>query len=237
MKLDEKYLCRHSGLKVKVAQSVTTTFDAIGNNDCIVALKQTRGIGRGDHTFHSPHGGVYLGMRLRGLSINAHTLTPAIGLAVHEVILRMFNIETSLKWINDVYLGDKKICGILVKSPIKAEYIVGIGINYATPQSEFIRVGLQNTAGSLNAPQELATQFVAELIAAIRRAALSVFDCAAYSAHCSTIGKNIRFIRDGVTVEGYAERVEQDGTLIVRIGSATVAVDSGEISHLDQHEK
>ena len=44
------------------------------------------------------------------------------------------------------------------------------------------------------------------------------------------VGKNVTFIHNGINVQGFAESVAPDGSLIVRIGNATVAVDAGEVS-------
>lgn len=230
MIIDEKFIRLHTGLNIKVVPSCTSTFDEIGKSDVIIALEQTNGIGRGDHTFISPLGGLYIGMRLLGMHIDRHTLTPAVGLAVHDAALSVLGIETGLKWVNDIILNGKKVCGILCKCPRKAEYIVGIGINYATSEKDFIDANLADTAASLSAPPTRATAFLTGLINRVKRAALVTFDNLRYSALCITVGKTVAFNYNGTRIQGYAESVAPDGSLIVRMGNATVAVDAGEVS-------
>ncbi len=229
MIIDERYIKRATGLKVRAVRACESTFDELGSLDVIVAQQQNKGYGRGDHTFFSPFGGIYIVMRQNGLNIDAHTLTPTVGLAAHDAILQVAGLETELKWVNDIYFKGKKAGGILVRSPRRGEYNIGIGINYATDTTELARAGLDD-ATSLGAPEAKATEFVTELIMRIRSAALRPFDHARYNSLCRTVGKTVEFKNGDTTVRGYAEKVECDGSLIVRIGSATVAVDAGEVS-------
>ncbi len=229
MIIDQRYIRKATGLKVLSVRSCKSTFSEIGNNDVIIAQSQTYGEGRGDHKFFSPPGGLYIVMREVGLNINAHTLTPAVGLAAHDAIKSVTNIDTTLKWVNDVMYNGKKAGGILVKCPRRGEYLIGIGINYATDGKDLSLAGLTD-ATTLKANECRATEFCVELIKRIHAATLIGFDYKRYNALCDTVGKDVSFMRGDVKVQGHAERVERDGTLIVRIGMATVAVDAGEVS-------
>lgn len=230
MVLNEKFIKLHTGLNVKIVNECVSTFDEIGKYDAIIALSQKSGVGRGDHSFFSPQGGIYIVMRVQGLYIDAHTLTPAVGLAVHDAIRVILGIPTSLKWVNDILYNGKKVVGILCKSPRKAEYLIGIGVNYATPAEAFEKAGLDEIATSLAAPENRASAFVTGLINCVRRATLATFDFNRYGALCTTVNKTVSFVHNGVKVQGFAERIDADGSLIVRIGNATVAVDAGEVS-------
>lgn len=229
MVIDQKYIRQATGLKVRSVRSCESTFDELKDNDVIIAQAQQKGEGRGSHKFFSPTGGLYIVMRERGLNIVPHTLTPAVGLAVRDSIKAVLGIDTRLKWVNDIMLSGKKVCGILVKSPMRGEYLIGIGINYATESAVLASAGLTD-AGTLNASEMRATAFIVDLLKRVHAATLFPFQCERYNALCDTVGKNVSFIKGGVKVAGYAERVEHDGTLLVRIGMATVAVDSGEVS-------
>ncbi len=229
MVIDKKFIQKATGLKVLSVRSCESTFDELGNNDVIIAQHQHKGEGRGTHTFFSPPGGLYIVMRERGLNIDAHTLTTSVGLAVHDSIAAVLGLETRLKWVNDILYRGKKAVGILVKSPVRGEYLIGAGINYATDQAEFDRAGL-DTAATLGAPEGKATDFVTDLLKRVHAATLVPFDFVRYNKLCDTVGKNVCFMRGGVKATGYAQAVERDGTLLVRMGMATVAVDAGEVS-------
>lgn len=231
MVLSEKFIRQHTGLKnVAIADKCYSTFDEIGKNDVLIAKSQTVGYGRGDHTFFSPPGGIYMVMRLMGLYIDPHTLTPAVGLAVHDAARAILGVETKLKWVNDVIYNGKKAAGILCRSPRKAEYLIGIGINYATSPMDIISAGLSDVATTFGAPDTRASAFVTGLINRIKRATLAPFDYKRYGALCINVGKTVEFTHDGTRVKGFAEQVAPDGSLIVRIGNATVSVDAGEVS-------
>lgn len=229
MILNEKFINLHTGLNVKVVQSCRSTFDEIGKYDAIIAQKQTEGVGRGDKSYFCPDGGLYIVMRVQGVFVNPHTLTPAVGLAVHDTIQAILGLETQIKWVNDIMYNYQKVAGILCKCVRKAEYLVGVGINYATDQAVLEKAGLSD-ATSLQAPESRATAFVTGLLRQIRRAAIATFDNERYSRLCMNVCKTVGFTYNGVYVEGYAESVSPDGSLIVRIGNATVAVDAGEVS-------
>lgn len=232
MILNEKFIAKHTGLNVKVVESCRSTFDEIGKYDAIIAKKQTEGVGRGDHSYFCPDGGLYIVMRVQGVFINPHTLTPAVGLAVHDTIQAILGLYTQIKWVNDIMYNFQKVAGILCKCVRKAEYLVGIGINYATDPEVLEKAGLSDVAGSLQAPESRATAFVTGLLRQIKRAAIATFDNERYGRLCMNVCKTVGFTYNGVYVEGYAESVTPDGALIVRIGNATVAVDSGEVSIL-----
>lgn len=230
MVLNEKFIKLHTGLNVKIVPSCVSTFDEIGKNDAIIALTQSHGVGRGDHKFFCPLGGIYIVMRVMGVYIDPHTLTPAVGLAVHDTARAILGVQTQLKWVNDVMFKGKKAVGILCKCVRKAEYLVGVGVNYNIAKTEFEKAGLDDVAISFDAPDSRASAFVTGLLNMIHRATIATFDFERYGKLCINVGKNVSFIHNGIHVSGFAERVDADGSLIVRIGNATVAVDAGEVS-------
>ena len=89
---------------------------------------------------------------------------------------------------------------------------------------------MSDVATSLGAPEDKATAFTADLMRRIHLATLAPFDHVRYGKLCVTLGKTVCFNKNGVNIRGYAESIERDGTLLVRIGMATVAVDAGEVS-------
>jgi BirA family biotin operon repressor/biotin-[acetyl-CoA-carboxylase] ligase len=58
-----------------------------------------------------------------------------IGVSVAHAVASMTRLPVRVKWPNDVYLDDRKLCGILIESSAQYEpersdaYIIGIGIN------------------------------------------------------------------------------------------------------------
>ena len=149
---------------------------------------------------------------------------------MHDTVQAVLGLNTQIKWVNDIYYKGKKAVGILCKTVRKAEYLIGIGINYCTDPNELIKAGLGDIAISLQAPTARASEFVAGLLRTVKRATIASFDSERYARLCINIGKDVEFVHNGVKVRGFAESIGGDGSLIVRIGNATVAVDAGEVS-------
>lgn len=96
-------------------------------------------------------------------------LNMAFALAVKDFIRRFISDEVSIKWPNDIYVGDKKIAGLLIQNTLRAEYIsstilgVGINVNETDFPSDLPNpVSLQQLVGI---PQDLLT--LQQLLAAI----------------------------------------------------------------------
>lgn len=105
----------------------------------IAAVSQTAGRGQGDHKWHSVAGEnltFSIFVRYDGYHVLSATdqvlLTMASSVAVARYLER-FGIEASIKKPNDVYAGEKKICGMLIENGLAGQAmnwsIVGIGLN------------------------------------------------------------------------------------------------------------
>ena len=121
----------------------------------IVAASQTAGRGRLGRSFYSPTGsGIYISVILRPAALpeKAVLLTPAAGVAVCRAIEGMTSEKAAVKWVNDIYMHDRKVCGILVQSKAEsgrlAHAVVGIGVNLIPPVGGFPE-GISDVAGSV----------------------------------------------------------------------------------------
>lgn len=112
----------------------------------IVAKEQTAGMGRLGRRFESPEAtGVYFSILLKPQIANSEVtlLTSLAAVAVCEAIERHTKKEPKIKWVNDIFIDDKKVCGILTQAGFSLEnltpeyVIVGIGINIYPPKSGF----------------------------------------------------------------------------------------------------
>ena len=109
--------------------------DGIG--EVFVADEQSAGRGRLERRFVSPDGaGLYMTARLgEPLVKHPEALTPTVAVATAEAIEMMSGATLGIKWVNDLYLGEKKLAGILCESHIEdggRYYLIGIGINLKT---------------------------------------------------------------------------------------------------------
>lgn len=112
----------------------------------IVAEAQSAGRGRFGRSFYSPSGtGIYFSLLLRPpvKASDATLITTAAAAAVALSIEAVTGAEAKIKWVNDVFVGGKKVCGILTEGAFDMEsggmeYVVlGIGINITTPEGGF----------------------------------------------------------------------------------------------------
>ena len=218
-----------------------------GEGTVLVAGEQTRGKGRLGRSFTSAAGkGVYLSALLRP-QLPPEKLLPLMGFtaeAMGRAVRRIAGAETGIKWVNDLILNGKKICGILTESAFSAggqlQYVVvGIGLNVNYDQTDFPEE-LRPIAGSLKTElgrpfdlAPLAATMIEELDALY--SALLSGDTAAYLAayreHCLTLHQDVLLLQNDVTTPAYALDVDEALGLLVRYPDGGQAlVRSGEAS-------
>ncbi|MCF0242211.1 MAG: biotin--[acetyl-CoA-carboxylase] ligase [Treponema sp.] len=129
------------------------------HKEVIYAKSQTAGRGRMNRNFFSPEGGVYFSLIYSfkdgaPLSFNPAVYTATAAVCVCRALEKLYKVETSIKWVNDIYCHGKKVSGILAEGKIDSRLqkigavVVGIGINVFTPKENFPKE-IQNRAGSI----------------------------------------------------------------------------------------
>ena len=100
--------------------------------DLAIVETQTHGRGRRGNNWVSQKGMALFSFLLKveeDVSIEEYSKLPLVtGIAVLNGLKRIENLDFKFKWTNDIYLEDKKICGILVEK-IQDFFVIGIGIN------------------------------------------------------------------------------------------------------------
>ncbi|MGN1201989.1 MAG: biotin--[acetyl-CoA-carboxylase] ligase [Eubacterium sp.] len=203
----------------------------------VAADEQTAGRGRQGKSFYSPaQTGIYFSLVIRPETTlqNAVTATTAAAVAVCKAIEKLTDKKPKIKWVNDVYLNGKKICGILTEAMTNFEdgtvdsVIIGIGINVKTvdfPDDV-------ESAGCLDADinrSRLIAEIVNELLKISGGDYKSFIDY--YRSHSLVIGEKIRFIQNGKITPATAVAIDETGGLEIELenGEHTV-LRSGEIS-------
>lgn len=148
--LNEEY----QNLRIEVFKTLTSTNEAVrklaingeAEGKVIISEEQTAGRGRGNRSFFSPAGtGIYMSILLRPKLIAADSalLTTAAAAAVAAAIERISGKNTQIKWINDIYVQGRKVCGILTEASMSLKgggldyAVLGIGINVSPPSGGF----------------------------------------------------------------------------------------------------
>ena len=150
MKQDILKYIKSKNIELEIFESVTSTNDLLKKQavngakegTVIAALKQTNGRGRRGKTFISEKGGMYLSILIRPNTFNFDTtlITSATAVAVSKAIEEISDKKTGIKWVNDILINGKKVCGILCESGICGSdsfVVVGIGINVFKPENDF----------------------------------------------------------------------------------------------------
>ncbi len=121
-------------VRVEAYDRVSSTIDvcrrlmADGARECLVmAAEQTGGRGQKGRVFVSPPGGLYLSVGMYAAP-DELTLTCRAAVAAAEAIERVTGRSCGIKWVNDLYCGGKKVCGILAERAGE-QVVFGIGVN------------------------------------------------------------------------------------------------------------
>ncbi len=143
-----------SDYKIFVHDEVTSTndyarnyyYEGRGTEFAVISDCQTRGRGRHGRVFFSPKGtGLYISLAITPNSdlSEGSLLVAMTAVAISKAISETIGIETNIKWVNDVFLNDKKVAGILTEAVTSFEAgtiecaIVGIGVNIYEPSDGF----------------------------------------------------------------------------------------------------
>jgi BirA family biotin operon repressor/biotin-[acetyl-CoA-carboxylase] ligase len=213
----------------------------------VVGEVQTGGKGRRGRTWISPKGGIWLSVVLRPRlpPSRAPLLTLGASWAVANALREMLpELAISIKWPNDVLVGEKKVCGIL--SEVAGELdcieyaIIGIGVN-ANFKMDTLPGDLHGTATTLlhEAGQEVDRQGLTvsilrqldELYCKEPQAIIS-----GWKETSSTIGRRVRIDLAGGRdpVEGTAVDLSPDGALVLRkTDGKEIQIFAGDCVHLE----
>lgn len=211
----------------------------------VLADLQTAGKGRLGRTFSSPAGkGIYCSVVLRYdvQPERLFSLTPIMAEAARQAVAAVTGLQPQIKWINDLVLHGRKLCGILTELGTEngavSYVIVGIGINCSQQEEDFppelrqTAISLQQALGKPVDREAVAL----ELIRRVQLAADGFPENAAawmktYVNHCLTVGKDVQLIRNGETREAHVDGVDERGALLVTLPDGTKeTVFSGEAS-------
>ena len=210
----------------------------------IIACEQTAGRGRYGRQFFSPvDSGVYLSLLLRPTAYSpqqATCLTAAAAAAMCQAIEAVTGQQPGIKWVNDIFLRGKKVCGILTEAAVGLEtgaldyMVLGAGVNLYPPAEGFPEE-IQPIAGSVlerscpEAKNRLVGEFLNRFWDFYARP-----ECRAYledyRARSLAIGRNVTVLSAGKAVSAYAYGIDDDFRLLVRYENGdTEALSYGEI--------
>ena len=146
-----------------------------------------------------------------------------------EAIEAFTNNRPQIKWVNDIFLNGRKICGILTEA-LADRIVVGIGINFIMPPGGF-PPEISQTAGALfdQFTASLTREQLAEDIA--KRLLSDEFNMDAYKKRLLVLGRRISVITPNMTYEAVAIDIDENAGLIVQNDSGKIiTLTAGEVS-------
>ena len=206
-----------------------------------VAESQTEGRGRRGRSFASPEGGVYFSLLLRPkLPLSeVSALTGAVAVACARTLEAETGLEVGIKWVNDLYLNNKKAVGILCEAAADLEsgtpeYVaVGVGIDLAGELPEELD-GIATTVEREGGRIPDRATLIAKTVRAIESAAkdpLSPEILSESRRRSVLLGKRVTVTRGDGTFRAVAKEINDRGELVVeRENGETQTLFSGEVS-------
>jgi len=209
----------------------------------VVADLQTAGRGRLDRSWEAEPGAALLvSVLLRPSDLPTdrwHLLTAGAGLAARQACSEVGGFTPDLKWPNDLMVGDRKLAGILAEATAGSAggaVVVGMGLNVhgGPPGAAWV----DEAAGTRVGRTGLLVAWLTALDGHLGRwDALA----GAYRQTCSTVGRRVVIDQGGDRLVGRAERIDDEGRLVVRpdgtaaartVAAGTVAVSAGDVTHV-----
>ncbi|MBQ9765651.1 MAG: biotin--[Lachnospiraceae bacterium] len=240
----------------KTLKSMAATDDTLREGKVILAESQTGGHGRFGRAFFSPAGtGIYMSILLkpRILPTEAPLITTAAAVAVAKALEKICHQPTGIKWINDIFINNRKVCGILTEASFTStdsfpKYVVlGIGINVFEPDGGF-PTELNNIASQAMLSDKNSTpddinynrnEIRGKIIASVLDYLLSFYKelpsrnsfLEEYRNRSLVLGKPIRIMDSPEGTPATALSIDDNCNLIVRLENGnTITLNSGEIS-------
>jgi BirA family biotin operon repressor/biotin-[acetyl-CoA-carboxylase] ligase len=215
---------------------------------CVVAREQTKGRGRQERVWVSPtDAGLYFSIVLRPVRLDVRAwplLTLMAALAVRDALLEACELETDIKWPNDIMAGEGKLCGILAET-IETEtgraVIIGIGINLKDSAFPPDLKAFATSVSSLTGKMPDAETLMQSLIRAlgerykILQAANGEEDTVREWSRRSSYAHNrlVRVTLATETFDGWTRGLEPDGALRVETEQGEIrVVRAGDVTSL-----
>lgn len=217
----------------------------------VIASEQTEGRGRMGRKFYSPNDtGIYFTILLRPkLNLEDSLLiTTTAAVAVAEAIEKVAPVKAEIKWVNDIFVDKKKVCGILTEASIDLESaglkyaVLGIGINITT---NIFPDEISLSAGSIfnEKPKDrpITSILVAEILNNLSLYMNSFDDkshIAKYRDRSFLLGKEILVIKENDKIPALAIDIDDKARLVVEYQDKTrESLSSGEVSIREKENK
>lgn len=195
----------------------------------LIASEQTNGQGRIGKSFFSPKNtGLYLTFCFPEGKINSTDLTARLAISVCKAIFDTFSLSCGIKWVNDLYLQGRKVCGVLCQK-VDSYFLFGIGINLSKP--DFVPSEIEHRFGSLF--ESCDPDQIPLLIENLYRCLLQALAedkkqiLAEYRARLVHLDRSVTIIQNNVPVCGICTGISDDFELLLKTEEGIRSFSSG----------
>ena len=197
----------------------------------LTADSQTAGRGRLGRSFVSPPGtGLYMSLLAAPpAGTDAGNVTILAAVSVCRAIEELTDLRPKIKWVNDLFVGGRKVCGILAEG-VEQGVIIGIGVNLLPPPGGFPPEA--GVAGALNRAVDraaLAGRIAHHLLIGLENIGDPAI-LAAYRARMPLIGQRVEFLQNGQTKNALVTGVADDGGLMILTETGPAVLRCGEVT-------
>ena len=204
---------------------------AVGG-EVFVAKRQTAGRGTRQRSFYSD-GGLYMSLIVRASDIGKN-VTPMAAVCVCRAIDSLYGTDCKIKWVNDIWLSGKKLCGILCESCIMTDgtasdlIVIGIGINTKTKKFPAKIADIATSLYLCGHRRPGNARLLAEILRSIDT--VSPFFMDEYKSRSAIIGRSVCVsAADGSKKSGTALGIDDDGALLLSVNGSTERIIHGDV--------
>ena len=192
----------------------------------VIAGKQTSGRGRLRRLWDSQAGGLYFTLVIRPEIPPAwsYRYNFAASLELARTIREMLSLDVSVKWPNDLLIGEKKVSGMLSEMEAEADRVsfinIGLGLNVNNDISADVpnAVSLKQLTGRRISRKELLGAFLENYQERISRDSLESI-VAQWKEYTTTLNREVTIVTPRESISGTAVDVDENGGLMVRLGN------------------
>lgn len=218
--------------------------DGVEEGFVLIANRQKNGKGRMGRSFFSPEDtGIYMSLVLKPeiSPEKAVFITTAAAVSVCKALEKVGAEKPQIKWVNDVFVNGKKVCGILTEAGInpenkKLDYaVLGVGVNMYSPKGDF-PADLRDIAGGAltEAKENLRNRFIAYFLESFMEFYKNISSgkhISEYRDRCFVLGSDINIISHERITPAKALEIDENCCLVAELSDGErVVLNSGEIS-------
>ncbi|ENN96469.1 biotin--acetyl-CoA-carboxylase ligase [Methanocaldococcus villosus KIN24-T80] len=216
-------------MKIVYLKEVDSTNDfakkLIDNGDeaIIIAERQSKGKGRLGRIWISEEGGLYFTIILKG---DPEFINFLSAVSVVET-LRQYNINSGIKFPNDICVDEKKLCGVLIEI-YKGYVILGIGINVNNDIKIERAVSLKSLGYDIN-KFELLFKFLKIFFENMKKDKEKILET--YKKYSITINRPVKILLPNKIIYGKVVDIDYSG-IMLDIGNKIINIPAGDVIHL-----